>query len=462
MWTHGELLPKRSDSPPCSGPGSIPIARPMSPSSARQHPGLRVRPVRRRPGRGRPGRAQPHPARRAPARDISYTDVQLLITEPRHQDCCAPVADGLDLPGGILVSNRFADGDDPPVLGESLDEALGGLGRPTADRWTGRAGRAGRRRPVGPALHIGDLGRPQGGALHPAPAAHHRQPDDHGARRRPRRRRLRGHAPVPLQLVDGGSGPGPGGRGLGRPGPAFSASRFLDDVRRYGATWFNYTGKPLAYLLATPERPTTPTTPCASPSATKDRPRWWRPWPSVSASDRRRFGSTEGAIALDRSGGRRGFGRAPATGDHDRRRRGNEAPRAAFDDDGRLINAEECVGEIVNSSGSGRSRGTTATKRPWPDHPQRLVLERRPRLRRRRRLGLFRRPHLGLAEGGRRELPGGADRGHRGPPSRRDDGVGLRRPRLDSGDQVMVALVLRDGAAFDPGPSPPGSTPSPT
>src|SRR5262249_58192152 len=40
--------------------------------------------------------------------------------------------------------------------------------------------------------------------------------------------------------------------GLGR---RFSASQWLADVRRYGSTYFNYTGKPLAYLLATPERP---------------------------------------------------------------------------------------------------------------------------------------------------------------------------------------------------------------
>ena len=31
----------------------------------------------------------------------------------------------------------------------------------------------------------------------------------------------------------------------------FSASRFLDDVRRYGVTYMNYVGKPLAYVLAT-------------------------------------------------------------------------------------------------------------------------------------------------------------------------------------------------------------------
>ena len=35
----------------------------------------------------------------------------------------------------------------------------------------------------------------------------------------------------------------------------FSASHFLPDVRRYGVTYFNYVGKPLSYVLATPEQP---------------------------------------------------------------------------------------------------------------------------------------------------------------------------------------------------------------
>ncbi|HCB03821.1 MAG TPA: hypothetical protein DEQ43_06165 [Nocardioides bacterium] len=34
----------------------------------------------------------------------------------------------------------------------------------------------------------------------------------------------------------------------------FSASRLLDDVRHFGATYLNYVGKPLAYVLATPPR----------------------------------------------------------------------------------------------------------------------------------------------------------------------------------------------------------------
>ena len=34
--------------------------------------------------------------------------------------------------------------------------------------------------------------------------------------------------------------------------PRFSASAFIDDVRRYGATTFNYVGKAIAYILANP------------------------------------------------------------------------------------------------------------------------------------------------------------------------------------------------------------------
>ena len=44
-------------------------------------------------------------------------------------------------------------------------------------------------------------------------------------------------------------------RRVGRAWPAGSARRGgCADVRHYGSTYFNYTGKPLAYLLATPER----------------------------------------------------------------------------------------------------------------------------------------------------------------------------------------------------------------
>src|SRR3984885_3948303 len=45
------------------------------------------------------------------ARDISHTDLQLVITEPRHEAQLDAVVDQLDLPGGVLISVRFADGD---------------------------------------------------------------------------------------------------------------------------------------------------------------------------------------------------------------------------------------------------------------------------------------------------------------------------------------------------------------
>ncbi len=35
----------------------------------------------------------------------------------------------------------------------------------------------------------------------------------------------------------------------------FSASQFIPDVRRFDATYANYVGKPLSYILATPPRP---------------------------------------------------------------------------------------------------------------------------------------------------------------------------------------------------------------
>ena len=49
----------------------------------------------------------------------------------------------------------------------------------------------------------------------------------------------------------------------------FSASGFLPDVRKYGVTYFNYVGKPLSYILATPEEPDDADNPIRIGSATK-------------------------------------------------------------------------------------------------------------------------------------------------------------------------------------------------
>ena len=86
----------------------------------------------------------------------------------------------------------------------------------------------------------------------------------------------------------------------------FSASRFLPEVRRYGVTWFNYTGKVLDLHPghAGPLR-TTPTIRSGWPSGTRGHPA------VIEAAATRFgmriidvFGSTEGGIALDRTGAR--------------------------------------------------------------------------------------------------------------------------------------------------------------
>lgn len=84
----------------------------------------------------------------------------------------------------------------------------------------------------------------------------------------------------------------------------FSASRLLADLRRYGATFMNYVGKPLAYVLATPERPDDHDNPLrvAFGNEASDR--------DIAEFSRRfdctvwdGFGSTEGAIIITREDG---------------------------------------------------------------------------------------------------------------------------------------------------------------
>src|SRR4029450_5279628 len=86
--------------------------------------------------------------------------------------------------------------------------------------------------------------------------------------------------------------------GLGR---RVSASRWLADVRRYGSTYFTYPGKPLAYLLATPELPDDAENPLRVAFGNEGSPE------VVEAFSRRfgvdvidAYGATEGGVAGDR------------------------------------------------------------------------------------------------------------------------------------------------------------------
>ena len=79
----------------------------------------------------------------------------------------------------------------------------------------------------------------------------------------------------------------------------FSASQFLPDVRRYGATYANYVGKPLSYVLATPERPDDADNPLravyGNQGAPADVDRFAHRFDTVVVDG---FGSTEGGVAI--------------------------------------------------------------------------------------------------------------------------------------------------------------------
>src|SRR5204862_2200116 len=84
--------------------------------------------------------------------------------------------------------------------------------------------------------------------------------------------------------------------------PRFSASGWLPDIRRYGVTYFNYTGKPLSYILATPERPDDADNGLRVAFGNEGSPQ------VVEAFSRRfdvdvidAFGATEGGIAVNRA-----------------------------------------------------------------------------------------------------------------------------------------------------------------
>ncbi len=131
----------------------------------------------------------------------------------------------------------------------------------------------------------------------------------------------------------------------------FSASQFLPDVRRYGVTYFNYVGKPLSYILATPSRPddadNTLVRAFGNEAAEIDVARFAERF-GCTVQDS--YGSTEGGASVTRTPDtpRGALGRAlegTMVLDADT---GNECPRATFDEHGRLTNADEAIGELVS------------------------------------------------------------------------------------------------------------------
>ena len=152
--------------------------------------------------------------------------------------------------------------------------------------------------------------------------------------------------------------------------PRFSASAFLDDVRRFGATKFSYVGKAIAYILATPERPddadNTLKSAFGTEASVRDRDRFRKRFGCYLIEG---YGQSEGGAAINPVLGmpKGALGKpvdgvdlaviSPDTGE--------ECPPAEFDDEGRLLNAGQAIGEIVNRSGRGQaSRATTGATTP--------------------------------------------------------------------------------------------------
>ena len=144
----------------------------------------------------------------------------------------------------------------------------------------------------------------------------------------------------------------------------FSASGFLPDVRRYGATYFNYVGRALSYVLAVPETPEDCDNSLRLGFGTE-----------ASALDRQRFearfgcrlienyGSSEGVIAIVRMPGcpeqalgkpRPGEGADVAVMNPDT---GEECAPAEFDEHGALVNGDEAIGELVRRDRGARFEG---------------------------------------------------------------------------------------------------------
>ncbi len=213
----------------------------------------------------------------------------------------------------------------------------------------------------------------------------------------------------------------------------FSASGFLPDVRKYGVTFFNYVGKPLTYVLATPPQPDDADNPLriafGNEAAPLDIDRFAE---RVRLHRRRR-------VRLDRGRHQHVEDRRHAARFARHADRRASAPRSSTP-----TPAIECAARAVRRARTAAQRrgGDRRDRQPRRRgqlrgllqqprgerraHARRQVLDRRPRLPRRSRLLLLRGPQLRLAARRRRELRRRAGRAGRRAPSRRRARRGVR------------------------------------
>ena len=139
----------------------------------------------------------------------------------------------------------------------------------------------------------------------------------------------------------------------------FSASGFLPDVRDFGATYANYVGKPLAYILATPEQPDDADNPLrivfGNEANERDIEEFGKRFGCTVVDS---YGSSENAVVVQRQPGMPpGSLGWPMDGVKVLREDGTETPDAVFDANGRLANPDAAIGELVNTAGAGAFAG---------------------------------------------------------------------------------------------------------
>jgi fatty-acyl-CoA synthase len=140
----------------------------------------------------------------------------------------------------------------------------------------------------------------------------------------------------------------------------FSASGFLPDVRKFGVTYFNYVGKPLTYILATPEQPDDADNPLVTAFGNEGAPHDLDRFAQrFGCRVQDSYGSTEGGVSVQRVPGMPpgSLGMGPegtVVLDPETKQ---EKPRAVFDERGRLTNADDCVGEIASLTAASSFEG---------------------------------------------------------------------------------------------------------
>ncbi|MCD5420308.1 AMP-binding protein [Rhodococcus pyridinivorans] len=131
----------------------------------------------------------------------------------------------------------------------------------------------------------------------------------------------------------------------------FSASRFSDDIHRYGATFVNYVGRALSYILSRPEDPrdraSTLELAFGTEASEADVARFSERFGCTVVEG---YGMSEGVFRINRTPDTPTGSLGVAVGGVDVRildeDTGQECPRARFDETGRLLNSD-AVGQIV-------------------------------------------------------------------------------------------------------------------